>query len=186
MHAILLLAPAPPLLFMGEEWGATTPFLYFTDFHDELADAVREGRRREFERFPAFADPKARESIPDPNARDTFERSKLDWAEAASEAGRRALADTRRLLELRRREIVPLVATLAGAETERHGDGAFTIRWHDGAGARLQLSVNVGEAAATVPAPGRALHLSDDVVEEGGQARLAAWTIGWWRLGEPG
>ena len=66
MQAILLLAPQIPLLFMGEEWGATQPFCFFTDFHDELADAVREGRRREFERFPEFASEAARAHIPDP------------------------------------------------------------------------------------------------------------------------
>ena len=66
MQAILLLAPQTPLLFMGEEWGATQPFCFFTDFHDELADAVREGRRREFKRFPEFASEAARAHIPDP------------------------------------------------------------------------------------------------------------------------
>ena len=52
MQAVFLLAPNIPLLFMGEEWGATQPFCFFTDFHDELADAVREGRRREFQTVP--------------------------------------------------------------------------------------------------------------------------------------
>ncbi|MGE5767337.1 MAG: malto-oligosyltrehalose trehalohydrolase, partial [Bacteroidota bacterium] len=72
LTAILLLSPQIPLLFMGEDWGETHPFAFFTDFHGELADAVREGRRREFRRFPAFADPAARERIPDPNAENTF------------------------------------------------------------------------------------------------------------------
>src|SRR3546814_4620870 len=75
----MLLAPSPPLLFMGEEWAAPNPFPFFCDFHDELADKVREGRRREFARFPAFRDPAARERIPDPNAEDTFRRAVLDW-----------------------------------------------------------------------------------------------------------
>jgi maltooligosyltrehalose trehalohydrolase len=73
---LLLLSPQIPMLFMGEEDGSTSPFLFFTDFHDDLADAVREGRRREFAKFPAFADPKARQAIPDPNARATFEASR--------------------------------------------------------------------------------------------------------------
>src|SRR3546814_5124634 len=79
LTSILLLAPQIPLLFMGEEWGARQPFLFFTDFHDELADAVREGRRREFARFPAFADPEARSRIPDPNDIGAFRESALDW-----------------------------------------------------------------------------------------------------------
>jgi 1,4-alpha-glucan branching enzyme len=170
---------------MGEEWDATTPFLFFTDFHDDLADAVREGRRREFERFPAFADPKARARIPDPNAAATCERSRLDWAEADDAAGRAALARTRKLLALRHREIVPLIPQLVGAETERHGERAFSVRWRDTAAPRLQLSVNLGDDAVTVAADGRPLHCCDGVVEDAGEARLPTWTLGWWRL-EPG
>lgn len=73
--ALLLLSPQIPLLFMGDEEGSESPFLFFTDFHDELADAVRTGRRKEFAKFEAFADEKAREQIPDPNALSTFEAS---------------------------------------------------------------------------------------------------------------
>src|SRR5690606_10289037 len=75
---LLLLAPMIPLLFMGDEEGSRRPFLFFTDHHDELADAVREGRRNEFAHFAAFADPQQRARIPDPNAADTFEASRLD------------------------------------------------------------------------------------------------------------
>ena len=70
-----LLCPQIPLLFMGEEVGARTPFLFFTDHRDELADAVREGRRGEFAHFAAFSDPAQRARIPDPNAASTFESS---------------------------------------------------------------------------------------------------------------
>lgn len=71
LTAVHLLAPAIPLLFMGEEWNATQPFLYFCDYHDELADVVRSGRHREFGKFAAFADTQAQERIPDPNAEAT-------------------------------------------------------------------------------------------------------------------
>ena len=64
--ALMLLCPQIPLLFMGEETGSRSPFLFFTDFHDDLADAVREGRRREFAKFPEFSDPERREAIPGP------------------------------------------------------------------------------------------------------------------------
>ena len=80
--SILLLSPQVPLLFMGEEWASAKPFQFFCDFGGELAQAVRDGRRREFAKFPAFADPGVRDRIPDPNDVATFERSKLDWAEA--------------------------------------------------------------------------------------------------------
>ena len=73
---LFLLCPQIPLLFMGEETGSETPFLFFTDFHDELADAVREGRRREFAGHSGFDDEGARERIPDPNASGTFDRSR--------------------------------------------------------------------------------------------------------------
>ena len=74
--ALLLLCPQIPLLFMGEEGASTSPFLYFTEHAAELAQAVRDGRRREFAKFSQFSDPKHLDKIPDPNAAVTFERSK--------------------------------------------------------------------------------------------------------------
>ncbi|HEU0302613.1 MAG TPA: malto-oligosyltrehalose trehalohydrolase, partial [Longimicrobium sp.] len=70
--ALLLLSPCTPLLWMGQEWAASTPFQYFTDHPAELGKLVTEGRRREFGRFSAFADPAVRERIPDPQAASTF------------------------------------------------------------------------------------------------------------------
>jgi maltooligosyltrehalose trehalohydrolase len=81
LSAVLLFVPETPLLFMGQEWAASTPFLYFTDHHDELGRLVTEGRRREFSRFEGFADPARRDRIPDPQASSTFERSTLVWDE---------------------------------------------------------------------------------------------------------
>src|SRR5260370_13452797 len=84
LHAglsIVLLSPQIPLLFMGEEWASASPFAFFCDFEPGLADAVREGRRREFARFPEFRDPEARRHIPDPTAASTFAMSRLDWSE---------------------------------------------------------------------------------------------------------
>ncbi len=78
--ALLLLAPEIPLLFMGQEWAAPEPFLFFTNHHDELGRLVTEGRRKEFEHFAAFSDESRRESIPDPQAEETFLQSKLDWS----------------------------------------------------------------------------------------------------------
>jgi 1,4-alpha-glucan branching enzyme len=79
--ALVLTAPFVPLLFQGEEWGASSPFLYFTDHQDsELARAVTEGRRREFAAFGWRS-----EDVPDPQGRETFERSKLNWREPEEE-----------------------------------------------------------------------------------------------------
>ncbi|HWK89175.1 MAG TPA: malto-oligosyltrehalose trehalohydrolase, partial [Longimicrobium sp.] len=100
--ALLLLSPYTPLLWMGQEWAATTPFQYFTEHPDELGRLVTEGRRREFGKFSAFADPAVRERIPDPQAPETFARSRLRWDEAEREPHAGILALYRELLRLRR------------------------------------------------------------------------------------
>src|SRR5205085_779994 len=79
--ALLCLVPQTPLLFMGQEWAASTPFQFFTDHHGKLGEAITQGRRREFQSFTAFRDPEMQEKIPDPQAPETFERSKLNWHE---------------------------------------------------------------------------------------------------------
>jgi len=100
MSTLLLLAPYTPLLFMGQEWNASAPFLYFTDHNAELGRLVTEGRRKEFAGFKRFAGTE----VPDPQALDTFTRSKLDWSEAERppHAGVRTLY--RELLQLRASE----------------------------------------------------------------------------------
>src|SRR5581483_1112658 len=129
--AILLLAPSPPLLFMGEEFGATTPFLFFCDFGPELALAVTEGRRSEFSRFTRFQSPESREQIPDPNHEETFAKSKLDWNAAGRTRHFEQLRFTRQLLSLRQRRIVPLLTGLKSAhgEFEVLEDGSLHVRW---------------------------------------------------------
>ena len=100
--ALLLLAPETPLLFMGQEWGATSPFLFFTDHDPALGSLVTEGRRKEFADFRAFADPAARARIPDPQAEETFRKSRLDWGERTREPHAGLLRLSRDLLRLRR------------------------------------------------------------------------------------
>jgi maltooligosyltrehalose trehalohydrolase len=97
MSAILLVSPGTPLLFMGQEWNASMPFIYFTDHHAELGRAVTQGRRKEFEKFTAFAG----SEVPDPQAPESFERSKLDWSERDRPGHRGVLAWYRKLLHLR-------------------------------------------------------------------------------------
>jgi maltooligosyltrehalose trehalohydrolase len=101
---LLLCAPATPLLFMGQEWAATTPFLYFTDHPEALGKLVTEGRRTEFSRFAAFADAAAPERIPDPQDVTTFVASHLLWSEVIREPHASTLRLYRRLLAIRRRE----------------------------------------------------------------------------------
>ncbi|MBC5803748.1 MAG: malto-oligosyltrehalose trehalohydrolase [Candidatus Eremiobacteraeota bacterium] len=144
--AVYLLAPSPPLLFMGEEWGASSPFLYFCDFEPELARAVTAGRRSEFGSFAGFADPAARESIPDPSARATFERSKLDWDEVACDTHAAWLAYYRNLLALRRAEVAPRIAGVRGTDTssKRVGSAGLQARFRLDDGTMLTLDANLG------------------------------------------
>jgi maltooligosyltrehalose trehalohydrolase len=102
VSTLLLLAPEVPLLFMGQEWAASSPFLYFTDHHEELGREVTAGRRNEFRAFASFRDPEQRAAIPDPQALDTFMRSRLCWDEVEQppHAGVHRLYE--RLLALRR------------------------------------------------------------------------------------
>jgi maltooligosyltrehalose trehalohydrolase len=86
---------------MGQEWAASTPFQYFTDLDAGLGKQVTEGRRREFAAFPEFSDEEARHSIPDPQARSTFESSRLRWDERAEPAHRAVLELYRALIALR-------------------------------------------------------------------------------------
>ena len=106
--AILLLAPSPPLLFMGEEFGADTPFLFFCDFEKDLAAAVTSGRRNEFARFARFSDPAERERIPDPGAAETFAASRLDWSEFDQSSHRRLAALLSQFIEAARAAYCPV------------------------------------------------------------------------------
>lgn len=143
--AAWLLAPAPPLLFMGEEFGAATPFLYFCDFTGELAAAVREGRRREFARFARFADSAARAVIPDPNDPGTFLTSRLDWSCTGRQPHARWFALYRRLLAVRRERIAPRLAGMRGHAGQFHvlAPGALAVGWRLGDGSRLDLWLNL-------------------------------------------
>jgi len=99
---VLLTVPMTPLLFMGQEWSASTPFPYFTDLEAELGKLVTEGRRREFKEFPEFSAAGATQRIPDPQAPATFESSRLRWSEQRNGEHGRVLALYRQLLALRR------------------------------------------------------------------------------------
>jgi malto-oligosyltrehalose trehalohydrolase len=180
LTAVLLLAPQPPLLFMGQEFGASTPFQFFCDFGPDLARAVRDGRREEFARFARFSDPAVREQIPDPNDPATFRRSHLDWSELDDPQHAAWLEYHRELLAIRRREIVPLLPAIAGgaARARMLAEAAFCVEWVCTDGARLTLLTNLGASGMRLdelPA-GRLLHA---VPEETG-AVLAGWSVRWY------
>jgi maltooligosyltrehalose trehalohydrolase len=145
--AVTLLAPMPPLLFMGEEWGAAQPFPFFCDFPEPLATAVRNGRREEFK--AAYAELGG--AIPDPLAEATFRSAVLDWEARSSPAGQRRLRLVRELLAIRRREIAP---HLAGATfgTAQCDDKVLTANWSLGDNTALILLANLSDADADMPA----------------------------------
>ena len=157
--ALLLLSPQIPLLFMEEEFGSTQPFLYFTDYGGELAEAVREGRRREFAKFSAFTDPERRARIPDPNAVQTFALSSPPTEEEPNGTGtappsahgereawlhfyRSALAVRAKLIAPRLRGArsldVALLRTAVG-----HDANALVARWQLGDGNTLSIALNL-------------------------------------------
>jgi maltooligosyltrehalose trehalohydrolase len=177
--ALLLLSPQIPLLFMGEEDASRTPFLFFTDHNAELAAAVRDGRRNEFARFPAFADPATRERIPDPNAPRTFEAS-VPHADPEAGLARRTLY--RRLLALRQSEIVPRLDGASAIEARAIGERAVRACWRLGDGAVLTLAMNLGQDAAPVSAPtGELLFATPDAAAQQANAgRLPGHsTVAW-------
>jgi len=145
MTAVLLLAPQIPLLFMGEEWGSRQPFPFFCDFEGELADAVRRGRREEFAQFAGFAD--GGETLPDALDPATFDSAVLQPDEADPAAARR-LELVRRLLELRRQAVVPLLAARRiGPGIDRSRDGMLDVAWMLAGGGWLRMVAHL--------APGR-------------------------------
>lgn len=159
--ALLLLSPMIPLMFMGDEWGAKEPFLFFTSHHGELADAVREGRRKEFAAFAAFADEERRKHIPDPNDPQTFTASRpdLNAIEAKDAQGhehRSWLQLYKQLLGIRHREIIPRLPGTRPLGCEVLGDGAVSARWRMGDGNVLRIDLNLGKHPVVAPGQDRA------------------------------
>jgi malto-oligosyltrehalose trehalohydrolase len=144
---VRLLAPAPPLLFMGEEFAADTPFLFFCDFAGELAQAVRDGRRAEFSRLETLDERQALAGLPDPNAPETFARCKLDWDSRLQGEHAARLALYRKLLRLRHDQLVPRLHGLAGNTGAFRviGNTGFETSWTLAGGARLHMLANLGD-----------------------------------------
>jgi 1,4-alpha-glucan branching enzyme/maltooligosyltrehalose trehalohydrolase len=146
LMALVLCPPSPPLIFMGDEWAASTPFLFFSNFGGDVARAVTEGRRREFASFPAFADPATRETIPDPEAPETFAASTLHWEEREDPEHARVLAFATELFHQRAANVVPFVAGVRGTDARFQRIGATGLRLHwTLPGGTLQCDANLGE-----------------------------------------
>ena len=188
--AILLLAPSPPMLFMGQEWGERQPFLFFCDFGPELADAVTEGRRKEFARFPEFTDAKARTRIPDPNDEQTFTRSCLDWVAARAGKSRVWRQFHKDLLTLRARDIVPRLQGLRAGDSNFDVFDAMALRvhWRLGDDSHLTLLANLAEepVIALSKPTGRLLYaVPGEPVSVNDRVQLPPWSVSWyWEMSQ--
>ncbi len=180
--SILILSPQIPMLFMGEEWASARPFQFFCDFQGELAQAVRDGRRREFAKFPAFAAPNVRNRIPDPNDVATFQRSRVDWSEIERDGHSDHLHYCRELLAVRRRDLMPRLGRTAVKDARYDTtEGLLQVSWRLADNAVLTLLANLrAESSVPVVVPrGRMLHsthphVADDAAKPGW---FAAWYL---------
>lgn len=173
--SLLLLCPQIPLLFMGEETASQSPFLFFTDHNAELAEAVREGRRREFSGFSQFSDPKLLAQLPDPNDVGTFEKSN-PVADGNRSLERERLY--RELLALRRTEIVPRLAGARALDAAPIGPAAVVAQWRMADGTVLTIATNLASRPVQLRTPeGRLLFSSSPVARQGlAKGELAAYS----------
>jgi maltooligosyltrehalose trehalohydrolase len=173
-YACLLLAPQVPMLFMGEEFAASTPFMFFCDFSAELASSVADGRRREFKRFAAFADDAAVARIPDPNVESSFAGSKLRWQERLAPPHRARLDFIRELLALRRQYLAPHLSGSIRAGRFEIVNEVLQVEWRLAGEQPWRLFVHFGAHAAyaTLPATGTAVFSMGSTSAATPQARL--------------
>ena len=145
LTAALLLGPASPLLFMGQEWNASAPFLFFSDHRPPLREQVRSGRIEFLSQFPTMALPEVQARIPDPSEAETFTRCRLDWSERERGPHAEALALHRDLIRLRRTDPTLSAAEPPSIDAAVLSDHCWVIRWfgHGAAQDRL-LVVNLG------------------------------------------
>ena len=150
--ALTVLSPGTPMLFQGQEFGATTPFYYFADHKPELAELVAKGRREFMLQFATAATPEMRDCLPDPADPEAFERCKLDWSQA--EKNESMVRFHRDLLTLRREDTTfhnPRPGTVDGAVLSAN---AFLLRFFGETPAEDRLLVvNLGRDILATPAP---------------------------------
>jgi maltooligosyltrehalose trehalohydrolase len=168
MTALLLLAPATPMLFQGQEFGASSPFLYFADHEPQLADTVRAGRAEFLAQFPSLKSPEMSGLFADPSDPATFERCKLDHRER--EAHAHVLALHRDLLRLRREEAAFRAQRKNGVDGAVLAGEAFLLRFFgEQPGDDRLLLINFGIDLDLNPAPEPLLAAPSD----------CEWTILW-------
>jgi maltooligosyltrehalose trehalohydrolase len=173
--ALTLLAPTTPMLFMGEEWGSKVPFPFFCDFKGGLAEAVRDGRRREYR----WAYERYGNEVPDPLDAATFQSARLDWTARESDDGASRLALVCELLTIRRQHVVPKLANAAFGDARAEDNGLLTASWRMGDGATLRLIANLSPADLAYEA-----REPMGVAIWGGEPQtiLPPWSV-YWRIG---
>ena len=162
--ALLLLGPGSPLLFQGQEFAASSPFLFFCDQKPELAALMHGGRKQFLTQFQNLATPQMQERIPRPDDPATFQRSKLDPSERERHV--EAVALHRDLLRLRREDMVFAAQRLGGVDGAVLGPEAFVVRYFGEEGDDRLLLVNLGADLRLEPAPEPLLAPSTDTVWE--------------------
>lgn len=151
MTALMLLAPGTPMLFQGQEFAASSPFLYFADHRQEVAQHVKKGRIEFLRQFASMSAPAMKDALADPTALDAFERSKLDFSER--ERHPEAYALHRDLLRLRRQDPVFNAQKRRGVDGAVLGPESFVLRYCEDHGDDRLLIVNLGRDMHLVPLP---------------------------------
>jgi len=153
LAALLLLPPQTPMLFQGQEFAASSPFLYFADHKPELARLVRKGRAEFVSQFASIGSEPADARVPDPSDIETFRRCKLDWSERSSH--REAVALHRDLIRLRREDATLSRRTAGSLDGAVLADHAFALRFFGVGGDDRLLIVNLGQRLRpeTIPEP---------------------------------
>jgi len=179
--AVLLLTPSPPLLFMGEEFGADTPFLFFSDFQGDLATAVTQGRRNEFARFSSFNDPAKREQIPDPNALATFQASQLAWETISQPQHQEWLALYRQLLQLRRQHIIPRLAAACKIDSSYQviENRGVRVVWKFPDSTLVLVANLSAESLPNISNPASPIIYSNAATDDLAHGTLAPWSVNW-------
>jgi maltooligosyltrehalose trehalohydrolase len=179
--AIILLAPSIPLLFMGQEWAASTPFPYFVDFPEELGERIAQDRLREFAHLSDFNNS---QDMPLPNQIGTFQSAKLAWHELEQPTHQQWLNYHRQLLNLRRQYIQPRLPGMAGGQAGYRllSERALMVSWWIADDSQLELIANLGDESVAIDSPsnGEVIFKTDAAIADFQQpASLSPWSVVW-------
>ena len=185
--AMLLLAPAVPMLFMGQEWNATQAFPYFVDFDDELGGQVTQGRLKEFAKFPQFHDSVVHDKIPPPNKETTFIKAKLRWQDLEKPVHNKWLELHTHLLTIRHNTIAPRLMGMDNGQPhyELAGQRALMVTWTLADKSGLKLIANLGEQSQTCDwlAGGELIYATHgDLQQQLNRKLLRPWVVAWFLL----